>query len=77
VAQGGEAAGLLTVREVAATLRVSTMTVYRLIKAGDLRSTRVGKGYRIRSVDLERYLGDALAGPEPGPSRAQRGPERV
>jgi excisionase family DNA binding protein len=61
VAQGGEAGQLLTVREVATTLRVSTMTVYRLIKAGDLRSTRVGKGYRIRLVDLERYLADAQA----------------
>jgi excisionase family DNA binding protein len=59
VAQGGEAAQLLTVREVATTLRVSTMTVYRLIKSGQLRSTRVGKGYRIRSADLELYLGGA------------------
>ena len=61
VAEGGETAQLLTVREVAATLRVSTMTVYRLIKAGDLPSTRVGKGYRIRPTDLERYLEDAQA----------------
>jgi excisionase family DNA binding protein len=37
------------------------MTVYRLIKAGALRSTRVGKGYRIRPADLERYLADAQA----------------
>jgi excisionase family DNA binding protein len=61
VAEGGQAAELLTVREVAASLRVSTMTVYRLIKAGELRSTRVGKGYRIRTADLEEYLGGATA----------------
>ncbi len=48
---------LLTVREVADALRVSTMTVYRLIKAGDLPCTRVGKGYRIRAEDLDRFLG--------------------
>jgi excisionase family DNA binding protein len=59
VAEGGQAGELLTVREVAASLRVSTMTVYRLIKAGQLRSTRVGKGYRIRTSDLEKYLGSA------------------
>jgi excisionase family DNA binding protein len=47
---------LLTVREVAEALRVSTMTVYRLIRAGELASTRVGKGYRIRAGDLDRYL---------------------
>jgi excisionase family DNA binding protein len=61
VAEGGQAAELLTVREVATSLRVSTMTVYRLIKAGELRSTRVGKGYRIRASDLEKYLGGATA----------------
>ena len=39
---------LLTVAEVADLLRVSNMTVYRLIKAGDLAALRVGKNYRIR-----------------------------
>ena len=34
---------LLTVREVADGMRVSTMTVYRLIKAGDLRAVRVSR----------------------------------
>ena len=40
---------LLTTREVAEMLRVSTMTVYRLIKAGDLPACRVGRQYRIDS----------------------------
>ncbi|MGH9006009.1 MAG: excisionase family DNA-binding protein, partial [Acidimicrobiia bacterium] len=31
------------VREVADLMRVSNMTVYRLIKAGDLPAIRVGK----------------------------------
>jgi excisionase family DNA binding protein len=47
---------LLTVAEVAATMRVSNMTVYRLIKAGDLPAIRVGKNYRIRESDVDRYL---------------------
>ena len=47
---------LLTVGEVAATMRVSTMTVYRLIKAGDLAAIRVGKNYRIRESDMDDYL---------------------
>lgn len=46
----------LTVREVAEVMRVSTMTVYRLIKAGDLASVRVGKSYRIREEDVDAYL---------------------
>lgn len=47
---------LLTVTEVAAELRVSTMTVYRLIAAGDLPALRVGRSYRIRHDDLDAFL---------------------
>lgn len=47
---------LLTVAEVADHMRVSNMTVYRLIKGGTLPALRVGKNYRIRSRDLETYL---------------------
>ena len=49
---------LLTVAEVAATMRVSNMTVYRLIKNGDLPALRVGKNYRIRESDVDVYLWD-------------------
>ena len=47
---------LLTVHEVSRTLRVSTMTVYRLIKGGDLPAIRVGKNYRVRSGHLDDYI---------------------
>ena len=47
---------LLTVREVAVALRVSTMTVYRLIRGGELRALRVGHSYRIRESDVDAYL---------------------
>ncbi len=47
---------LLTVAEVAAGMRVSNMTVYRLIKSGELPAVRVGKGYRIRETELQRFL---------------------
>jgi excisionase family DNA binding protein len=55
-AQPFVSSGLLTVSEVAAAMRVSNMTVYRLIKNGDLPAVRVGKNYRIREADVERYL---------------------
>jgi excisionase family DNA binding protein len=48
----------LTVREVASTLRVSNMTVYRLINSGDLRAVRVGKSFRLREDDVNGYLSD-------------------
>ena len=47
---------LLTVGEVAGVMRVSNMTVYRLIKSGQLSAIRVGKNYRIRRSDVDRYL---------------------
>jgi excisionase family DNA binding protein len=49
---------LLTVSEVAATMRVSNMTVYRLIKSGQIGAIRVGKNYRISESDVDRYLAD-------------------
>jgi excisionase family DNA binding protein len=49
---------LLTVGEVAGIMRVSNMTVYRLIKSGQLSAIRVGKNYRIRHSDVDRYLTD-------------------
>lgn len=49
---------LLTVGEVATLMRVSNMTVYRMIKSGQLGAIRVGKNYRIRRSDVERYLTD-------------------
>jgi excisionase family DNA binding protein len=46
----------VTVNEVAQQMRVSKMTVYRLIRHGDLAAVRVGRGYRIREEDVHRYL---------------------
>ena len=39
-------------------MRVSNMTVYRLIKSGQLSAIRVGKNYRLRNVDIDRYLSE-------------------
>ncbi len=47
---------MLTADEVAAILRVSTMTVYRLIRSGELPAVRVGRTYRIREEDLDAYV---------------------
>ena len=58
MADGGLFGGdrLYTVAEVAEHMRVSNMTVYRLIKAGTLPAIRVGKNFRIRGKDLAAYL---------------------
>ena len=49
-------ARLLTVNEVADLLRVSRMTVYRLIKNGEMPALRVGRNYRLREEDIHSYL---------------------
>ena len=46
----------LTAAEVASVMRVSTMTVYRLIHSGSLPAVRVGRSYRVAEDDLDRYL---------------------
>ena len=57
MAQSFAKARFLTVQEVAGMLRVSSMTVYRLIKAGELPAVRVGRSFRVRDEDVDRYLG--------------------
>jgi excisionase family DNA binding protein len=51
-------ARFLTVGEVAEMLRVSSMTVYRLINSGELPAVRIGKSFRLREEDVDKYLAD-------------------
>jgi excisionase family DNA binding protein len=46
----------LTVAEVAAVMRVSKMTVYRLVHNGDLPAVRVGRSFRVSEHDVDEYL---------------------
>ncbi|WP_028281224.1 helix-turn-helix domain-containing protein [Arthrobacter sp. H5] len=46
----------LTVSEIAARMRVSKMTVYRLVKSGALKGIRFGRSYRVSETAVEQYL---------------------
>lgn len=46
----------LTVAEVATTMRVSKMTVYRLVHSGDLPAVRVGRSFRVPEDAVNDYL---------------------
>jgi excisionase family DNA binding protein len=46
----------LTIAEVAALIRVSKMTVYRLVHGGDLPAVRVGRSFRVSEDDVHEYL---------------------
>lgn len=54
---------LLTAVEVSDLLRVSTMTVYRLIRRGELPAVRVGRNYRVRASELDAYLAGQVVDP--------------
>ncbi len=49
----------LTVAEVAEIMRVSRMTVYRLVHAGDLPAVQFGRSYRVPESAVEEFLHDA------------------
>ncbi|EHR59287.1 helix-turn-helix domain-containing protein [Saccharomonospora cyanea] len=49
----------LTVAEVAALMRVSKMTVYRLVHSGELPAVRVGKSFRVPEQAVHAYLDNA------------------
>ncbi len=49
----------LTVAEVATVMRVSRMTVYRLVHNGDLNAVRVGKSFRVPECEVHEYLRNA------------------
>ncbi|ADG86983.1 transcriptional regulator [Thermobispora bispora] len=50
----------LTVAEVAAVMRVSKMTVYRLVHSGELPAIRVGRSFRVPEQAVHDYLRDAF-----------------
>ena len=45
-----------TVAEVAATVRLSKMSVYRLIHSGELESVRFGRSFRVEQRAVDAYL---------------------
>ena len=50
----------LTVAEVATCMRVSKMTVYRLVHNGELPAVRVGRSFRVPEQAVHDYLRDSF-----------------
>ena len=50
----------LTVAEVALIMRVSKMTVYRLVHSGELEAIRVGRSFRVPEQAVNRYLRESF-----------------
>ena len=52
----GDPGELLTVREIAKGLKLSTTFVWREIKAGALPTIRLGRSVRVTRADLDAYI---------------------
>ena len=50
----------LTIAEVAEVMRVSKLTVYRLVHAGDLPAVRVGRSFRVHEEAVNEYLNSSI-----------------
>ena len=57
-------ARFLTAAEVAAVMRVSKMTVYRLVHSGHLPAIRVGRSFRVPEQAVHAYLRESFVGVE-------------
>ncbi len=53
---GDKKIDVLTVDEVAKLLKLSKITIYRLIKTGEIPAYKVGASWRINKEDLENYI---------------------
>ncbi|WP_288747852.1 helix-turn-helix domain-containing protein [uncultured Corynebacterium sp.] len=52
----------LTIAEVAEIMRVSKMTVYRLVHAGEMPAVRVGRSFRVHESSVNEYLEASVYG---------------
>ncbi|RPF27429.1 MULTISPECIES: helix-turn-helix domain-containing protein [Georgenia] len=50
----------LTVAEVAELMRVSKMTVYRMVHAGELPAVRMGRSFRVPQAAVENIIAEGL-----------------
>lgn len=56
VAKGEGMDRLMTIEEVAAVLRVSRFTVYRLAKGRAIPATKIGRQWRFQKEEINRWL---------------------
>lgn len=60
MAERMDAPRFLTVAEVAEFMRVSKMTVYRMVHNGDIPAVRVGRSFRVPQAAVEEMLAQGL-----------------
>lgn len=56
-----KSATFLTVGEVADYMRLSRMTVYRMIERGEMPALRVGRSFRVPRVAIEQIVSQTMS----------------
>lgn len=64
---------VMTAEEVAAYLRVHLITVRRWCRQGELPAVKVGRSYRIRRTDLDRWWAERMEGSQATAHAPDRG----
>lgn len=60
-----------TVQEIAGFMQVSKMTVYRLVRNGEIQAMRVGRSYRVPHDALKSYIVNSIDAMRPTPPKAE------
>jgi excisionase family DNA binding protein len=66
---------LLTVKEVAAYLRVSRVTIWRWCQQGTIPASQIGRNWRIDQADLSHLLENSRRSDLPSPHNSSSSPE--
>ena len=64
---------ILTVQEVADYLKLSRTTIWRWCNEGKLRAFKVGRGWRIHRLEVEKMVGQNLGAMEDSQGEERRG----
>lgn len=51
---------LYTIDEVANILKVTRRTIYNYVKAGIIPAAKIGKHWRIKAIDLEKFIDESI-----------------
>lgn len=61
--KSSKATSFYTAKELAETLKVNIMTIYRYIDAGKLNAYKIGKEFRIDEAEFKRLLNNSKTKP--------------
>ncbi|WP_104091195.1 helix-turn-helix domain-containing protein [Arthrobacter sp. GMC3] len=61
-----DSSNFLTIAEVAAAIRLSKMTVYRLVQSHEIEAVRFGRQYRVSETAVDQYIERSALSDTPG-----------